>query len=85
MSDDTIVMAESADELQAALSAVHQYCETWKLSVNTSKTKVVIFSRGKVRKFPDFLFGSLMLLMIIFISVLLSTIMVLSVKLSPSK
>ena len=55
--DDTIVMAESADELQAALSAVQQYCDLWKLSVNTSKTKVVIFSRGKVRKYPVFSFG----------------------------
>ena len=59
--DDTIVMAESADELQAALSAVHQYCELWKLSVNTSKTKVVIFFRGKVRKFPEFMFGAIKL------------------------
>ena len=25
---------------------------------NTSKTKIVIFSRGKVRRYPDFVFGS---------------------------
>ena len=25
--------------------------------MNTSKTKIVIFSRGKVRRYPDFVFG----------------------------
>ena len=46
--DDTIVLAESADELQTALIAVYDYCEIWQLSINTEKTKVVIFSRAKV-------------------------------------
>ena len=55
--DDTIVMAETERELQAALNAVFDYCKTWHLTVNTSKTKIVIFSRGKVRKYPDFQFG----------------------------
>ena len=55
--DDTIVLAESAEELQKALSSVHEYCKNWYLTVNTSKTKVVIFSRGKIRKYPDFRFG----------------------------
>ena len=26
--------------------------------MNTSKTKIVIFSRGKVRRYPDFVFGT---------------------------
>ena len=55
--DDTIIMAESPDELQNAMNAVYNYCDLWKLSVNTSKTKVVIFSRGKVRNIPTFIFG----------------------------
>ena len=56
--DDTIIMAESPEELQNAISAVYDYCNIWKLSVNTSKTKVVIFSRGKIRNIPSFLFGT---------------------------
>lgn len=56
--DDTIVMAESVEELQKALNAVREYCDLWKLSVNTSKTKIVIFARGKVRKKPIFKFGN---------------------------
>ncbi len=56
--DDTIVMAESAEELQLALNEVNQYCTLWHLTVNTSKTKIVIFSRGKVRNYPTFFFGN---------------------------
>ena len=56
--DDTIVMAETPKDLQVALDSVHMYCNDWKLHVNTSKTKIVIFSKGKVRKYPDFKFGT---------------------------
>ena len=55
--DDTIVMAESAEELQLALNAVYDYCKTWDLTVNTSKTKIVIFSKRKILDYPAFLFG----------------------------
>ena len=56
--DDTIVMAETPEQFQKALNAVSDYCSQWNLTVNTSKTKIVIFSRGKVRRYPDFVFGS---------------------------
>jgi hypothetical protein len=56
--DDTVIMAENPAELQKALSAMWDYCVKYKMEVNASKTKVVIFSKGKVRKFPDFLLGS---------------------------
>ena len=55
--DDTIVMVETPEQLQKALNAVSDYCSQWNLTVNTSKTKNVIFSRGKVRRYPDFVFG----------------------------
>ena len=55
--DDTIVMAESPEELQTTLDRVREYCETWKIQINVSKTKVVIFSRGKVRNVPNFRYG----------------------------
>ena len=56
--DDTIIFAASSSDLQSALNAVNLYCETWKLSVNTIKTKIVIFSRGKIKKYPQFYFGN---------------------------
>ena len=55
--DDTIVMAETLEDLQSALNAACVFCQTWPLTVNTSNTKVIIFSRGKVRSHPDFLLG----------------------------
>ena len=55
--DDTIVLAESPTQLQSALDALFNYCETWKMYVNTAKTKVLVFSRGKIRKLPEFKFG----------------------------
>ena len=55
--DDTIVLAESPEQLQLALNAVYEYCRDWNLTVNTTKTKIVIFSRYKVSDYPAFLFG----------------------------
>ena len=35
--DDTVILAESAAELQASLNVMYFYCETWKLQVNIFK------------------------------------------------
>ena len=51
--DDTLVFAESEKDMQLALDAVYVYCRKWNVSINQSKTKIVIFSRGKIKnKFP---------------------------------
>ena len=44
--DDTVILVESADELQAALNAMFLYCKTWNLAVNPTKIKVVVFSKS---------------------------------------
>ena len=59
--DDTVILAESPRELQLALDAMDQYCTLWKLKINVSKTKVLVFSRGYVRKNPEFTFGNVKL------------------------
>ena len=56
--DDTIIMGESKDDLQNALDTLHTYCNDKDLSINTDKTKIVIFSRGKIRKKPSFYLGN---------------------------
>ena len=57
--DDTVIFAESRPELQAALHGMMHYCNLWKMSVNSQKTKVVIYgSKGK-HKEPDFKLGDL--------------------------
>ena len=50
--DDTIVLADNAYELQKTLVAVHDYCGIYKLTVNIKKTEIIVFSRGKVKRFP---------------------------------
>ena len=44
--DDTVLICESEADPQCALKAFDMYCETWKLTVNTNKSKVVFFSKG---------------------------------------
>ena len=55
--DDTVVFAEAHDELQAALNGLFFYCKTWNLTVNPSKTEVVILSKRKCTNNPTFTFG----------------------------
>ena len=57
--DDTLVLAESPSELQSALNEVSVYCKNWDLYVNKKKTKVVIFSRGKVKTKYHFKMGDM--------------------------
>jgi hypothetical protein len=45
--DDTVIMAESCEDLQAQLNVLGEYCKKWKLKVNAEKTIIFIFSRGR--------------------------------------
>ena len=56
--DDTVILAEDEEALQSALNGLHQYCEEWHITVNTDKTKIVIFARGRVQIYPAFVFGN---------------------------
>ena len=56
--NDTVVLAESEDEMQKSLNTLREYCEEWKLKINVTKTKIMIFSRGKIRNLPDLMFGN---------------------------
>ena len=56
--DDTIILAESPAQLLKALDALYLYCNKWSMKVNVEKTKVMIFSKGKVKKYKSFKFGS---------------------------
>ena len=55
--DDTVIFAESAEELQAALNAMFLYCKSWDLEVNPSKTKITIFCNRKTVNVPKFLYN----------------------------
>ena len=47
--DDTVLFANSKENLQKCLNGLHAYCDKWKLQVNAEKTKVMIFSSRKVK------------------------------------
>ena len=49
--DDTVLMSEKEEDLQEALDAYQKYCEQWKLTVNIDKSKVLIFSKGRPKKY----------------------------------
>ena len=44
--DDAVVMSETPEGLQHMLENLRDYTVKWKLSVNTEKTKVMVFRRG---------------------------------------
>lgn len=56
--DDMVVMSDSASGLQKALHALDNYCDKWKLQVNVSKTKVVIFNSRVIPKNTVFYIGN---------------------------
>ena len=41
--DDTIILSDNAKEFQNILKAFNEYCKKWKLIINISKTKIIIF------------------------------------------
>ena len=50
--DDMVLVGNSPEDLQNSLNRLHMYCSEWGLTVNTSKTKIVVFrKRGNVK--PD--------------------------------
>ena len=55
--DDTVLLAESAVDLQTQLNNFYEYCRLWKLKVNIDKTKVVIFTSGRLQNNYNFTFN----------------------------
>ena len=45
--DDAVVFAKSKETLQSLLKDIELYCGIWGLKVNTKRTKVMIFERGR--------------------------------------
>ena len=44
--DNIVIFANDAEELQLGLNLLSEYCTSWKLKVNATKTKVLIFRKG---------------------------------------
>ena len=46
--DATVLMAESASNLQTLLDKFHLYCDIWKMNINVDKTEIVVFSKERL-------------------------------------
>ena len=46
--DDTVILSESPDDFQNSLNVFHNYCNQWRLTVNLTKTKVVVFGSRNI-------------------------------------
>ena len=44
--DDAVIFAESIEELQNGINILHDYCNRWKLMLNTEKSQIVCFKKG---------------------------------------
>ena len=44
--DDIVLFGETDADLQNALNILEDYCSRWKLTVNTEKTKIMVFRKG---------------------------------------
>ena len=44
--DDIIIFGNSPEDLQKSLAILEDYCSKWKLTVNTNKTKIMVFRKG---------------------------------------
>ena len=44
--DDIVIMSETEEGLKHGLFLLKNYCDRWKLTVNATKTKVMIFMKG---------------------------------------
>lgn len=53
--DDAVVFAKSPTVLQSMLNDIELYCGTWGLKINTSKTKAMIFEKGRHTNYDFYL------------------------------
>ena len=44
--DDIVLLSDSKDGLQKRIDELHEFCNKWCLTVNLTKTKIVIFNRS---------------------------------------
>jgi hypothetical protein len=45
--DDTVILSETKEGMQQALDIFESYCEIWRLQINVTKTKIMIFRKRK--------------------------------------
>ena len=57
--DDTIIISEDENSFRECLNNFYDYCETWKLNINYTKTKVIVFGTNKPENYTFYINGKL--------------------------
>ena len=55
--DDVTMLADSYHDLAIKIKILEKYCEINGLKVNVTKSKIIIFHKGKLKRFPSFYFN----------------------------
>ena len=55
--DDVVIFANSSQNLQNSIDRLYDYCNRWKLTINTSKSFIMIFSRRHMYTFETWKYG----------------------------
>ena len=58
--DDLVILSNTSEGLQNSLNKLEQYCYDWQLTVNTKKTKVMIFQNTQSPS-PNFYYKNFLL------------------------
>ena len=56
--NDAVVFAKSPQALQSILEDIELYCRTWGLKINTYKTKMLIFEKGRHTTYEFYLYDA---------------------------
>jgi hypothetical protein len=55
---DLAVRTTASIGIQRVINSIKEYCEEWKLKINTNKTKIVVFKKGrKLSKYENWKLG----------------------------
>lgn len=49
--DDTVILSDNEEDFQKSLNSFASYCKEWKLKINETKTKIIIFGARKTNIF----------------------------------
>ena len=56
--DDTAIYSDNETDLRHALGSFKTNCDTWKLNINVTKTKIIIFGKNNTRNVGPFKIGN---------------------------
>ena len=55
--DDVVIFANSSQHLQNSIDRLYEYCNKWKLKINTAKSFIIIFCRRHMYTFDTWKYG----------------------------